>query len=471
MADQIGFVDQISSSPTVRLNLSDGVTWRVALDQTDLSPPKLKRASYGNFISDGEFVAASTYVDRTVILGLILTTTNTNQTALQNQLLARELDRATNLLRWWPDGATNPVFFETKRSDYDQVQQILSGATTPGMHRIRISLRAKPFALGLKEVLTPVAVSNNPATGCYFDVTAPKGDVETPLYIQFPASSVIAAGRKQTVLAVRRRGTPSAMPWILQAESMTLGSNTTLPGSDATASGSGSNYARSTSLSSSFSTRLTGTFGATPTTDARGKYRIYARVRKTNGTGEVRGRLAFSPDGTNEYVPDSVGVVLPFNTAWRWADLGVIQIPMGDDPLTDGPGGAEYTAAGYQLRIQYSLTAFSSNIDCDCIVGMPADDRLTRILWPGTSGATTMVLDSSARPKVYGLGSSGEVYSTQIRALDSAPGPVVTPGAYNRVWMLDDVGGTSTAGHVLSGSTTVTPYYWPRYLSMRPSTT
>ena len=471
MPDLIGFVNEISASPTVRLDLSDGAVWRVDLNGTSLAPPRLKRASYGNFIADGEHVAASTYSDRDVRLSLTLTTANTNAMATQLQNLARELDRATNILRWWPAGATHPVFFETKRSDHDSIQQILAGASTSNVHKLIVPIRAKPFALGLKETLSAAVVTNDPATGCYFDVPSPKGDVETPLYIVFPASSVIASGRKQTVLATRRRGTPGNAPWILQAEAMTLSGATTLPGADATASGAGSNYARATGLTSSFVTRLAGTFAPTPSVENRGKYRLYARVRKTTGGGEVRIRLAFSPDGVNEYIPDSVGVVLPFNTAWRWADLGVIQVPMGDDPLTDGPGGAEYAARGYEIRLQMSLTAASSNLDTDCVVAMPADDRFTRVLWPGTSGATSMVLDSSARPKVYGVGASNELYSTQIRALDSAPGPVISPGAYNRVWILDDVGGTSTAGHVLSGSMTVTPYYWPRYLSIRPSTT
>lgn len=471
MADQIGFVDTIASSPTVRLNLSDGVTWRVLLNETDLTPPALRRASYGNFISDGEIVTASTYGDRTLKLALVLTTTTTNSTAQQLQFLARELNRTTNILRWWPDGATHPVFFETRRSDHDSIRQIISGANTAGTHSLRVSIRAKPFALGLRQTLSPQVVSNNPATGCYFDITAPLGDVDTPLYLSFNAADVIATGRKQTVIAVRRRGTPGNMPWIVQAESMTLGTSTTLPGNDATASGSGSNYARSTALTSSFSTRLSGTFGATPGADVRGKYRIYARVRKTNGTGEVRARLAFTPDGTNEYIPDTVGVVLPAGTQWRWADLGVIQLPMGDDPLTDGPGGAELSVRGYTVRLQYSLTAGSSNLDTDCFVGMPADDRLTRVLWPGVSGPTSLVLDSSGRPAVYGVGASGEMYSTQLRGLDSSPGPMVTPGAFNRFWMLDDAGGSSSNGSVIANSVTVTPYYYPRYLTLRPSTT
>lgn len=470
MPDLIGFVDSISAIPTTRLNLSDGTTWRILLKETNLSPAPLRRASSNNYFTDGDYVSASAYSDRVVTLALEILTPDVDTFGTQFQLLARELDRANNILRWWPAGATAPVFFETKRSDFDDVQQVYSGVTG-ALHMIKVPIQAKPFALGLRQTLSPTVVSNDPATGCYLDVPFPQGDVETPLYLSFQASDVIATGQRQTVLATRRRGTPGLAPWIIQAESMTRGSNTTLQAFDAAMSGTGQNFVRASSLGVSFATRLSGVlFGSTPGVDVRGKYRVYARVRQTNGTGEVRMRLVVSPDGTTEYIPDVNGVVLPGGTAIRWVDLGVISIPMGDDPAQDGPGGADLAARGVELRIQFALTANASNLDVDCFVGMPADDRFTRILWPGVSGPLTMTLDSSSRPKVYGIGASGEVYSTQIRGLDSGM-PLISPNSYNRLWVLRDAGTTSTAGDDITGSTTITPYYYPRYAYLRPATT
>lgn len=459
---QIGFVDTISASPTVRLDLSDNVTWRVLLDRTDLSPAPLRRVSSSNFMSDGDNVSATSYGDRTVQLGLKLVTPDVDTVGGQVQALVHELDRPSNILRWWPDGATAPVFFETKRSPLGSIKQVLAtqnDATVP--------VQAKPFALGLRQTLSTAVVSNDPATGCYVDIPYPMGDVETPLYLSFAAGDVIAAGRRLSVLAMRRRGTPGNAPWILQAESMTRAANTTLPGADAAMSGSGSNYARASSLTNLFVTRLTGTFGATPGVDVRGKSRFYARVRQTNGSGEVRVRLAISPDGTTELVPDPNGVVLPGGTAIRWVELPTVQLPIGDDPGTDGPGGPDLACRGIEVRLQIALTANSSNLDVDCLVGMPADDRLCRILWPGVTGPTSMVLDSSARPKVYGIGSSGETQSTQLRGLDSGT-PMISPLAYNRMFLLLDAGTTSTAGDDITETTTVTPYYWPRYAYLRP---
>lgn len=465
MAAIIDFVDSISATPTTRINLNDGAIWRTVLNGSDFSPPPLRRTTNANMFSDGDYISASSYGNRTVGLKLQLVAADPDAVAEQIQALTHELDRPTNLIRVWRDGATKPVFFETYRSTTDDIAEQLK------THRqCMLKIAAKPFALGLKETIAATAVSNDPATGCYIDIPYPAGDVETPLYLKIDAADVIAAGRRQSAFAMRRRGTPGNMPWIIQAESMTRAANTTLPGADATASGAGSNYARASSLTSSYVTRLTSAvFPSSASVDARGKYRVYARVRKTSGTGEVRVRLSISPDGTTEYVPDTVGVILPDGTAWRWADLGVIQIPIGYDPVVSGPDNVPLATRGIEFRLQIALTANSSNLDVDCMVLMPADDRMCRVLWPGVSGPTTMVLDSSNRPRVYGLGSSGETYSTEIPALDSGT-PMITPNGYNRMWMLLDTGTTSTAGDSISNSSDVTLEYYPRYVSIvRPA--
>jgi hypothetical protein len=206
-----------------------------------------------------------------------------------------------------------------------------------------------------------------------------------------------------------------------------------------------------------------------PSVEARGKYRPHIRVRKTSSAGEVRVRLVISPDGTNWLTPDSVGVVLPTGTGMRWAEMPVIQIPTGYNPIVDGPSGTYLATRGIQFGIELALTASSSNLDADCLVLMPADDRYAHVLWPSVSGPTSLVLDSSSKPKIYGLGSSGETYpiDPSTTGVDSGT-PIVSPNSYNRVWMLMDTGTTST-GDVLSNTFTVTPYYWPNYVYFRPA--
>lgn len=466
MAAIVDFVETIDAAPTTRLDLNDGAIWSVVMQGSDFTPPTLRRAKTSSMLSHGDWIAASAYNNRVVALELQLKEADADGVADQLQALIRELERPYNLLRVQRDGATKPVFFETFRSPVAAIREQLVNKRS-----CRLEIECKPFAVGLKETLSAQVVSNDPATGCYFDVPFPAGDVETPLFMDVTASDVIASGRRQSVFAVRRRGTPSDMPWIIQAESMTLAANTALQANDTAMSGSGQNYVRASSLTSSFVTRLTSAvFPSTPSIAARGKYRPYLRVRKTSGTGEVRVRLVVSPDGTTEITPDDVGVVLPTGTGVRWAEFPVIQIPIGEDPITDGPSGNYLASRGIQFKIQISLTAATSNLDVDCLVLMPADDRFCRILWPGVSGPTTMRIDSSNKPKVYGLGASGETYSTEIRGMDSGGTPLISPNSYNRVWFLQDTG-TTSAGDLLSNNTTFIPFYWPRWLSpMRPAT-
>lgn len=467
MATIIDFVDSIATSPVTRFDFNDGATWKVELKGTDFSPPALRRTINTNMLSDGDHITASSYGNRKVTLALILRAVDADSIATAIQNLARELDRPTNLLRVWREGATKPIFFETYRGSIQNIDEQLKT-----LRSANLILEAKPFALGLKETISVTVVSNDPATGCYLDIPYPSGDVETPLNLRIDAADVIAAGRRQTAFAMRRRGTPGSMPWIIQAESMTRAANTTLPGADATASGAGSNYARASSLTASYVTRLTSAvFPSTPSVDARGKYRVYARVRKTTGSGEVRVRIAIAPDtaSATEIVPDAVGVVLTTDTVWRWADLGVIQIPIGYDPVVSGPDNVALSARGIEFRLQMALTANSSNLDCDCLVLMPADDRMCRVLWPSTTGPTSMYLDSSNRPRVYGIGASGEVYSTQIAAMDSGT-PMISPNSYNRMWMLLDTGTTSTAGDLIANNVDVTGEYYPRFVyTQRPA--
>lgn len=466
MTTVIDFVDSIHASATQRLDLNDGVTWKVLLEGSDFSPPQLRRSSASTVLAHGDWISATAYANRTVTLLLQLVASDSDDVGTHIQELVQELERPNNILRVQRDGATKPVFFESYRSTIGNIrEQLLT-------HRqCRVDLVCKPFALGLKETLSATVVSNDPATGCYIDVPFPAGDVETPLYLEFAAAGVIATGRLQTSIAVRRRGTPSSAPWILQAESMTLAANTALQANDAAFSGSGQNYVRASSLTSTFTRRLTSStvFPSSPSVDARGKYRPHLRVRKNTSTGEVRVRLVISADGTNWITPDSVGVVLEpgSGTGIQWIELPVIQLPIGEDPGTDGPTNVSLSTRGIYFGIELSLTEGSSTLDVDCLVLMPADDRYCRILWPGSGSPTSMILDSSSKPKVYGVGSSGETYSTEIRAMDGGT-PIVSPTSYNRLWMLRNTG--QGAADVLSGTYTVTPYYWPRYLyTNRPS--
>ena len=229
--DVIKFVDSIASSVTVRLDINDGTTWRTG--RFEAPPPRLRRATSQNAMRDGINVSSSQYDARTLTIGLTLVHTSEDAKATEIQKLARELDRDVNFLMYQPVGATKPVFFRLFRSDMSQLEQFTG--TPSSLAKPTIELLAEPFALGLLETLGPYTVAYDPAgtNGCYFDVTGVIGDVEALPSISWPQ----AAAASSFVYGLRRRGTPSAMPFLLQAESMTAGTDTSVQAHSANYSG------------------------------------------------------------------------------------------------------------------------------------------------------------------------------------------------------------------------------------------
>ncbi|MDP9145667.1 MAG: hypothetical protein M3N43_13425 [Actinomycetota bacterium] len=464
MPYRVQFVDAISATPTIRLNLNNDTPWRIHKEGTDLPPPRLRRAMAGSLLADGMTVPSAAYDNRVVTLSLVLyrdTTAEAAASALQD--LAQELDRpGGNLLLWQPD-TDAPVFFRTLRSDFGSVRW------EPAEKRAVVTLYAEPFAYGLKETQSPVTVNNDPAAGSnglFLDVSSVKGDVETPLCLSLPGTSINTTGGRQGAIAVRRRGTPSSAPFVLQCEAMTVGTNTTLQANDAVMSGSSNNYLRCTFTSASLQARATmATFPAAAGVDVRGTYRVYLRYRKTVSGDVITARILAVADSqtvTNDTV------TLPSGTDIRYVDLGLLPWPLGPDPGDDGYSRTALAVKGYSLQIDAGRTSGSGNLDFDCLLFVPADDRFAVVKWP-INPSTTVIVDST-RDMVYALGTVGEVRSTEFPQITGGL-PMVSPGQTNRITFIRDVGSTASGGDDKTGSTAVTSYYWPRYLYARPAST
>lgn len=469
------FVDSISGSATVRLDLNSAAGGLMLAGEPDLSPPNMRRVVSSSMLIAGDRIPASAFGNRTIKMTLqLLNQTSADTAATKLQALARELTRpplrpgdSSNVLRVMV--GTTPMFFRTFPSP-DLAYQLM--LLNPSMGRATIEIPCEPFGYGVKETQGPFTVNNDPAAGSngmFFDLTAPKGDVETPLDLQFANGSGFgAAGRLYSALAIRRRGTPSATPLVLQAESMTQGTDTTVQANSALFSGAGSNWSRCT-----FTTATSGqrrlytatTFPTSPSLDARGLYRVFARVRKTVAGDTITVRLQYGDTNAVKLGPLKV---LALNTGIQYVDLGNVQIPVGYDPITDR-AGAEITPMGPYIDFYARRDAGSGSLDIDHLLFIPNDDRLEFIKWPTVqaSATDTWMALGGAEPAAYCLDTSGRIRSTETIEIAGGPGLMISPGITNRVFFARDVGaGTAAAagGDVITATTVVTASYHPRYL-------
>jgi hypothetical protein len=468
MASVVQFVDSVAASPTVRLDLnSTSGPFMVAESGIDLSPPPFREAVASTLLQDGDHIAAGAFGNRTVKLPLKLVyaaSTDAAATAMQN--LARELNRPRNILKMQLDGATSPVFFRTFRapSFVLSMLRLLLTANT----EIILEIPAEPFAYGLLETpVSAVTVSTDPAAGsngCFVDVTGVKGDVESPAIISWPASAISTNHKLAT--AMRRRGTPANVPFFLQAEAMTQGTDTTTQPNDANFSGSGNNYSRCTfSTTATMATRLSVTTLGSSGVDLRGRYKVFLRYRKNTSTDGINLEMRFvDPLGSVEIVNDTFAT--PNTTSITTAYLGEISMPMGADPIYGSDGTEIAVSNSVLLRIRAERTSGSGSIDFDFPTFVPADDRFALTEWRTTAG-TTRVLDAedtSARA----IDGSGNIVGAAAPYI-SGGYPLLSPGQTNRLYLIRNV----DDGSVWS-LTTVSPVsvsYHPRYLTVRPAST
>lgn len=455
MAVILQFVDSIAANPTVRLDLNGGAV-SLQAEGTDFGFPDLERAVVSTLLADGGSVPASAYGLRTLTLRLLVSDTDANAVATQMQSLFRELERAKNILKYQPH-TSSPVFFKTLRSGPESAQIITSGS----QQVVVVQILAEPFALGLLETLSQVTVNNDPASanGRYWDITGIKGDVETPPLLQFSSADVLT---KQSALAIRRRGTPSNAPFLLQAESMTMGTDTTTQANSATYSGSSNNYTSTTfATNSAMAERLfLNPFPAAASVDNRGTYRVFARCTlSTTGTCSLRMKYG----GTSSLVTG--GTVTTSAVTVRMLDLGLMSIPVTQDPVYND-AGVEISARGLYFALEASRSSGSANLFIDLVLFVPADDRLALIQWiSNTSGTATKQNAQVSSGSIYPTEASGAILSG-TSSWYAGRLPELSPGVTNRLYFLHQV--DPTIADTITGSTTVDVSYHPRYLYVRP---
>lgn len=473
MAYQLKFVDSISTSATTRLDLNDGTLWRALADGTSMPPPPLQRSAASSLLAEGASYPASAYENRTITVAVRLDTSSEDTAALELQKLARELERPpmfpggpNNFLKWQPD-TTNPVFFRTFRSDFNELRWNKED------HYWQVTIMAEPFAYAPLVSAGSFTVNNDPAAGSnglFLDVSGLKGDVETPAVLRFTGTTAATnpAG-EQVAFAVRRRGTPSNTPHLIQAESMAMAiADTTVQVNDAAMSGAGNNYIRTTfATSASLVTRATVQWPGTANVDGRGQYRVLAVVRRNTSTsGVVQARIAY---GATPYFTDIGTVTVPTATGSRFMlDMGLIPVPPGYDPTADFGATAGFTYTGMTVYWQASRSTGTATLDLDYLLFLPADDRLMFAEFSPGSGNHHWV--DGPQNMIYMTNTAG----TAIQPADPPPTLpaqlLLTPGSQtNRVFMLKGV--KPSTANTKTDTLPVTVSYYPRYLKVAPVST
>lgn len=476
MPASLKFVDSIASAPTTLLDVSSGV-WTLHKDSR-FPPPPLKRTAVDTLLRDGETYPAAAFGNRVLHCVWILDDVDeaTAATAIQN--LGRELNKATNLLRYAATNG-NAVFFRTFRApDFnpDMVRVI-----DDGTYRIEVDIPAEPFAYGLRVDVGPTTVTNDPAAGAngmFLDITSVKGDVDTPVVVQ-DATAIRGFG----VLGVRQHGTPSDLMWTAQCESadcVIQSAQTVNPGGgpDAAMSGAGTNnFLRTTFVDAFWTRQLDWSMSVSSNTDARkkalrGVYRLFAVVRRSDATSVIKIRCDLLAIGGTT----GIEATTTASTSRQIVDLGLVSIG-AESPASIGRLAPEAPVAPPTLLMYAQRVSGTGTLDWDAFLLVPADEGL--LLWGGIESSSFDFVIDGESSTFYAVEPGGDIwagtadhnglYNNQYRSVGAAP--LLRPGVTNRLYWIVATA-SSGIGHAKASTSALTVSYVPRYLHVsRPTST
>jgi hypothetical protein len=455
----IRFVDAASTTRTTRLDLNDEVRWFTR--EFNAPPARLRRNVSSNAMTDGVFVSSSSYDARTISITFDLVCTTQDQSAIELQRLARELDRTTNVIEYQPNGLTKPVFFKTYRSD---VSGLVDFFAMQAYRQVTVEILAEPFAVGLRETISVGTVNNDPAAGsngCYFDVTGVLGDVAAPMVL-------VDTGTLATsmILAVKQDDLSASMPPVFQEATRLApeSADTTNPGGgpDAVMSGAGTNNYLRTTFATTAADASRAYITTTTTTEAkaaRGTHRVFVALRRsgTSATFTVHTQRVVSDTLVN-----GPSVVLPASSVRQLIDLGTVEFGAGDEI---SPVNTPSTT----VSLFASRSGAAENLDWDCVFLVPADTATCFISASSTFAGGDLVLDGS-KGAAYSVTDGTLIYTTGTTFGRLAPYsgdiPRLKPGVTNRLFYHKFDSATPAYSKSITGSVTI--YYEPRYSHIRP---
>lgn len=461
------FVDQPVVSPSVLFDMNNGTTTRVLDPGPDMPAPPLRRSIAQNAMADGGLVSSASYDLRELKFTVFF-----NDPVLANKIalldsLKRELAKPNNLLMFTPPSGANPVFFQTLRSD-DYLPDYQGAARVDW--RIQCSVLAQPFAIGIRHDVTAGAVvTNDPASGTNptrLDISGVRGDSPSPAFVRV----ALASGTFPTFFwGQRTANNPTALTVFAQAESGTLGTDTTVQANDVNMSGSGSNFVRTSfATSAALVTRLTVTVPTTSDPAAlRGRYRVMAKIRMSGGGSNFTAKYLHNPGLVNSVSGPQIS--FDSSAAITVADLGIVEFGgPGVVPATIGYSGLSAGFATQQIAIQVSRNSGTATLDIDYVYLLPADERSSEFRRANWAAGSYMVIDGP-QELAYGMAAGTTAFGS-TRTVDNAGGlssymggfPMLVPGVTNRWYTL-------VGPQAASATSTWDVSYWPRWREVATS--
>jgi hypothetical protein len=452
------FVDSISATPTVRLDLNaKGTSFWLGKGGLSCPPPPLRRAESGTILADGGEVSASAYENRTLRVPLSFNPASMDARNTLVSALVQELNRESNILEYRPNGSSTSYFFRTLRSpNFDPTQwypMLPLGSIEAGM-------LAEPFAYGLMQTAASAAVVNNdPAAasnGMRLDLTGILGDVDTPALIYGSALTATNMGYLTTETS------PPGGVYAIQAEtgSMAFGDTTVAGAHDAAMSGAGNNYVRTDFTSTaSLTTRVTGLTATIPP----GTYRILARAR-VNGTSPVpviTMQLAYRAYALAN--PQIIGTASTYTSAGAAGilDFGLIDV---GGLSADGVGlTSPPTSVSVIFDMAIGRTSAAGTLDFDYLLLIPADRSTMSATGAGVSGE--VVVFDGPNDACYGITGANPFTGVAGKTAVARAGtiPWLTPGVTNRLHVVPSA---ALLDDSVTATQTLTVVYWPRYLTV-----
>lgn len=484
MGDTLQIVDSVASSPTVLLDLNNESPY--GMFEFAAPTPPLKRSVSSTMLVDGDRIAATSYGNRVLTVGLDLIHSSQDNWASSWQSLARQLDREWFWLKYQPTGLSSPVFFKVYRSE--AAIETVAGATA--YRRVSLDLPAAPFAVGLAEDISSFTITNDPTTGTNRMMVGPstlgtvKGDVETPLLLAQTSGPSITSAEvllgDDVIYCASYSLTGSQTFSFLSRDLAELTSGTDV-GSAVTGAGSnfiGGNYKSCSFGTTSMASRLTGAF-STALNPLPGVYRALIRFTIPGSTSTP---LSYTfklgvRTGSSQYTYTDEKTLSTTRTASERSvllDLGLVQLPTGADYGGVGLGAAPTSGVAPNFDLQASCGGTVQAIRFDQIFFLPVRTNYgvarTSIRTPATFGDFNVICYDGENDQIrtlYDASTTAPFSGVPTSALNlnwQGGLPTVLPGANNYlIWLFED----TTVGD----TTSFRARYHPRYLFVRPAST